>query len=437
MSDSSIFISIAAYREFELVKTIRDAIDRARHADRLKFCICWQHSTEESLGGLELDPRVQIISVPHMESKGVCWARNLIQQQYRGETYAMQIDGHHRFAQDWDARAIKMLEGLKRQPGIRKPVLTGYLPSYDPQRDPEGRNGEVWLYGFDRFEPTGVVFMRPYVPPIEPKEPVPSRFWSAHFSFSDGCFNEEVTIDPHGYFHAEEIGTGVRAWTMGYDFFTPHETLAWHEYSRKGRTCHWDDHSDWGIKNAAAIARYRAMFGIDGTPVRNFDPYGFGVERSFEQFERFAGICFADRAVDQDTIDNVPPPSSLAHASRSVWRNELQRSHSRDILIDRSLMEDEDPTIFFGFFANAADGTELYRLDMDRQGIEECLASQVGPHISVLMAFFSKQLPVRWTAWKGSGRRGWLDRVDGEWPAPNGPELLQNEAELDQSLTNV
>ena len=90
-------------------------------------------------------------------------------------------------------------------------------------------------------------------------------------------------------------------------------------------------------------------------------------------------------------------------------------------------MEDEDPTIFFGLFANAADGTELYRLDLDRQGIEECLTLQMGSHISVLMAFFSKQLPVRWTAWKGSKRRGWLDRIDGEWPAPSGPELSQGQ----------
>jgi hypothetical protein len=169
----------------------------------------------------------------------------------------------------------------------------------------------------------------------------------------------------------------------------------------------------------------------------NFDPYSFGVERSLDQFERFAGICFADRSVDQDTINNVPPPSALAHTSRSVWRNELLRSHSRDISIDRSLMVDDDPTIFFGFFANAADGTELYRMDMDRQGIEECLASQAGQEISVLMAFFSKKLPARWTAWKGSERRGWLDRVDGEWPAPNGPELFQNQTVLDQSLTDV
>jgi hypothetical protein len=437
MSEPSIFISIAAYREFELVKTVRDAMARASYPDRLQFCICWQRAPEESLDGLDRDPRFQVIDVPYMESHGVCWARNLIQRQYRGQTYALQIDGHHRFAQDWDVRMIRMLEGLKQRPGVIKPMLTGYLPSYEPNRDPEGRNSGIWLYGFDRFEPSGVVFMRPYTPAVAPTEPVVSRFWSAHFSFSDGCFNEEVMADPHGYFHAEEIGTAVRAWTLGYDFFTPHETLAWHEYSRKGRECHWDDHSDWGTRNACAIARYRALLGVDGTSMRDFAPYGFGTERSFEQFERFAGICFEDRSVDRAVIDHLPAPSPLAHAPRSVWRGLLLRSHSRDICLDRSFLEDHDPTLFLALFATAADGAELYRIDLSRARIDEYLATQTGDHISILMAFFSRQLPVRWTSWLGSAQRGWLDRVDGDWPPPDGPTLIQNEDAMNQLASSL
>ncbi len=435
MSEPSIFISIAAYREFELVKTARDCMAQAEFADRLHFCICWQHGPDESLDGLELDPRVEIIDVPHMESKGVCWARNLIQQRYRGQTYALQMDGHHRFVRNWDTRLIAMLEGLRRRAGVTKPVLTGYLPSYDPHRDPEGRDGEIWLYGFDRIEPEGVVFMRPYTAETKPAEPVPSRFWSAHFSFSDGHFHEQVRVDPSGYFHAEEISTGVRAWTMGYDFFTPHETVAWHEYSRKGRVCHWDEHSDWGRRHARAVARYRAQFGIDGVRVRDFPPYGFGTERSLEQYERFAGICFADRSVDPAVIRHVPPPSALAHAPRSVWRGELLRSHSRDVFVERALLEDPDPTLFLALFASAADGTELYRKDLDRGRIDEVLAQSTGEHLFLLLSFFSKQSPVRWTTWVGSGVRGWLGRNDHEWPAVGGPMLEENNEHESDSET--
>ena len=269
---ATLFISIAAYREFELVNTVRDAIRQAASPGRPRFCICWQHSADESLDGLENDPRVDIIEVPHDRGQGVCWARNRIQQRYRGETYSLQIDGHHRFSQDWDQTLIDMLETL-RAGGVAKPVLTGYLPAYDPDNDPAGRVQTPWFLGFDRFEPAGVVFMRPYTLPEPAGAPVATPFWSAHFSFSDGCFNTEVAIDPHGYFHSEEIGTAVRAWTSGYDFHTPHRVVLWHEYTRKRRICHWQDHDNWGRRNARGIARYRALVGVDDSPRVDLVPY--------------------------------------------------------------------------------------------------------------------------------------------------------------------
>lgn len=103
------------------------------------------------------------------------------------------------------------------------------------------------------------------------------------------------------------------------------------------------------------------------------------------------------------------------------------RSHSRDICVDRSLLEDPDPTLFLALFATAADGAELYRMDSNRARIDEYLATQTGSHIFILMSFFSRQLPIRWTSWLGSAQRGWLKRVDGDWPPPGGPTLIENE----------
>src|SRR5262249_46072261 len=156
---------------------------------------------------------------------------------------------------------IEMMEGL-RHDGVPKPILTGYVPSFDPWNDPYGRCRDVWALGLDRFESGGVVFMRPFVPPRPATAPMPCRFWSAHFRFAPGSFKEEVVVDPGAYFHSEEIVMGVRAWTHGYDLFNPHETILWHEYSRKGRICHWDDHSDWGTRNGKAIEQYRRQFGV-------------------------------------------------------------------------------------------------------------------------------------------------------------------------------
>src|SRR5579862_3283703 len=74
----TIFISVAAYREFDLVNTLRDCLAQADDAARLRICLCWQHADGDSLEGVESDPRVTVIDVPYAESRGVCWARNLI-----------------------------------------------------------------------------------------------------------------------------------------------------------------------------------------------------------------------------------------------------------------------------------------------------------------------------------------------------------------------
>jgi len=417
----TIFISVAAYREFDLVHTLRDCLAQAEDANRLHICICWQHTDSDSLDGLEADPRVDIIDVPHTESRGVCWARNLIQQHYAGEAYTLQIDGHHRFAPQWDCKLIDMLERLRHE-GVAKPILTGYVPAFEPWNDPDGRTHAVWGTGIDRFEPAGVVFMRPFVPPTVPRQPMPCRFWSAHFSFTLGRFNEEVVIDPNGYFHAEEIVTGVRAWTHSYDMFNPHETILWHEYSRKGRICHWDDHSDWGTRHGKAIDRYRRQFGLDGTARVDFAPYGFGTERSFRAYERFAGVEFATRGVQRATINNKFPPDPLEKASEEEWQQQLLTSHCIDLCIERRRLEFADCHMW-GVFANAEDGTELFREDYLRARFEPILSSQRGDHVQFFIAFFARRQPHTWTVWPHSTKRGWLDRIDGVWtrPAPSPP----------------
>ncbi|MGE0521076.1 MAG: GlcNAc-transferase family protein [Candidatus Binatia bacterium] len=412
----TIFISIAAYREFDLINTLRDCFAQAADASRLRVCICWQRDAADSLAEFESDPRVDIIDVPYQESRGVCWARHLIQQRYGGETYALQIDGHHRFAPEWDRKLIDMVEQLRHQ-GVPKPILTGYVPGFDPWDDPNGRCQDVWGLGLDRFETGGVVFMRPFVPPARPTAPIPCRFWSAHFSFSLGRFNEEVVIDPSGYFHGEEIVMCVRAWTHGYDLFTPHETILWHEYSRKGRICHWNDHSDWGLRNARAINLYRRQFGVDGTPRDVFERYGFGTERSLEEYERFAGIEFATRGVQRYTLANGTPPDPLQHASEDEWRAQLLTSHCADLCIERARLEFDDLHMW-GVFANAEDGTELFREDYLRPRYEPILSSQNGDHIGFFIAFFDRRQPHTWTVWPHSARRGWLDRIVGAWPRP-------------------
>ena len=60
----TIFISIASYRDPELIPTIQDCITNSKNPDRLRFGICWQHDDTESLNYYKDDPRFIIIDVP-------------------------------------------------------------------------------------------------------------------------------------------------------------------------------------------------------------------------------------------------------------------------------------------------------------------------------------------------------------------------------------
>ena len=134
------------------------------------------------------DKRFKIIDIHYLESQGVCWARNLLQKQYDGEKYTLQLDSHHRFAKNWDTELISMLKWLQKEQGSKKPLITGYLPSYNPEKDPEERVQQPWKLDFDRFLPEGAVFPKPsgIDHSEELKAPIPARFYGAHFAFTIG-----------------------------------------------------------------------------------------------------------------------------------------------------------------------------------------------------------------------------------------------------------
>ena len=218
-----IFTQIASYRDPQLIPTIKNMLENAKNPENIRFGIARQFNEEDKFDDLseyEKDSRFRVLNIPYTESKGVCWARNLTQELYEDEEYTMQIDSHMRFEKDWDESLINMLKELQSK-GYKKPLLTSYVSSFDPDNDPQGRVRVPWRMAFDRFIPEGAVFFLPEtIPGWETlTEPVPSRFYSAHFCFTLGQFSKEVRHDPEFYFHGEEISIAVRAYTHGYDYF--------------------------------------------------------------------------------------------------------------------------------------------------------------------------------------------------------------------------
>lgn len=410
----TIFIQIASYRDPELKATIKDCLEKAKYPENLVFCIAWQFSPEDEWDNLDEyreDPRFKIIEIYHKESKGACWARNKIQQCYNNETYTLQLDSHHRFVQDWDDVLIKMYKQLQKK-GHNKPLLTGYIPSYNPQNDPAERIQIPWKMNFDRFIPEGAVFFLPASIDNfqELTEPIPARFYSAHFAFTTGKFCLEVPHDPEYYFHGEEISIGVRAFTHGYDLFHPHRVVAWHEYTRRGRTKQWDDDKEWVQKNNHAHSRNRKLFEMDGE-VRDIDfgIYGFGTERTLEDYERYAGLSFKKRAIQRYTLENNIAPNP------PLYGEEFEKSflsifkHCIDVGYDRV---PEDDYEFWVVACHLNDETTLYRRDLQPHEIR-ALKNDPDGYCKVWVEFQTDHKPNYWVVWPYSKSKGWCERLTG------------------------
>ena len=414
MGNNKIFIQIASYRDPQLVPTIKDCIKNAKKPENLVFSIAWQRSKEDEWDNLDEfsnDKRFKIIDINYEDSKGACWARNQLQQQYNGEEYTIQLDSHHRFAENWDEDCIKMIKQLQKK-GHKKPLLTGYVSSFDPDNDPAGRIQAPWKMNFDRFIPEGAVFFLPAtIDDYQQRtEPVPARFYSAHFCFTLGSFVKEVPHDPEYYFHGEEISIAVRAYTWGYDLFHPHKTVVWHEYTRKGRKKQWDDDKQWVTKNVSCHKRNRKLFEMDGE-VKDIDfgVYDFGKERTLEDYERYAGISFKKRAVQKYTVDNNLAPNPPLYGDEFNGSFLSIFKHCIDVTYDR--VPENDYDFWVVAFHDEKDET-IFRKDADLDEIRR-LKSDPDGYCKIWREFTVETKPKYWVVWPHSESKGWSERITG------------------------
>jgi len=452
---NTIFVQIASYRDPQLIPTLNDLIEKAKNPENIRVVVCWQHGDDESVehfldngytldsvlgthenhefGRIRLNKNsaiVELLDIHYFDTQGACWARNTIQQYYDGEKYTLQLDSHHRFVDNWDVILIEMLEGLRYK--SKKPLLTAYVPSFDPDNDPAARVQHPWKMNFDRFIPEGAVFFIPATIDEwqELTEPVLARFYSAHFAFADGSFAEEVQHHPGYFFHSEESSISARAFTHGYDLYHPHKVICWHEYTRKNRVHVWDasEHSaeskrngkikkHWVERNDECHKLNRILFGMDGEDPNQIDfgKYGFGTERSLRDYEIYAGICFKKRAVTQETLDKVYPTLEYdTSISDEEFYSKLTRSndirilvHLNELKVDDAIPDDFD---FFYVGAHDADGNEIHRKDWVQPDIDYYI-NETQEWIDKRFIFLANAIPDTYTIWPHSKSKGWLNKI--------------------------
>jgi len=419
----TIFISIASYRDKELVPTIKDCLNQAQYPDRLRFTICWQHSKEDKWDNLDEfknDRRFNIIDIDYKDSRGACWARHHIQKFYNNETYSLQLDSHHRFIKNWDEECIKMYKLAIKQ-GYPKPLLTTYIGSYFPEKDPKGREEGVWYLCFDRIAPEGPLHTKPHT--LEGWEtlegPVPNRFFSGHFAFTDGKFQETVLYDPALYFHGEEITMAVRAYTHGYDLLCPHKPLAYHYYERNDGQKHWADH-DFDLRDKVSFSRVRTLLGV-GKPkcrpcvLKQLEPYALGKERSIVEYETYAGIDFTTRRVQKHTLDHLHPPNPTKFDSVSDYGESFLKYNNFIVDVHSSHFNEDDYEYCVVSFEGKEPEQVIFREDMDGKELLKEIDKAKGGFINIRKEFYG-EVPYKVVVWPYSKKNGFVERYEHIFP---------------------
>jgi hypothetical protein len=406
----TIFIHLPAYRDPELVPTIKDALKNAKYPKRIHFGICRQYHPDDKFDDLtefKGDKRFNIYECLYTEAKGLPWARAVINEQLMGkQDYILQLDSHHRFAQDWDMTLIEMHNQREKQ-GY-KPILAAYLPLYTPFNDPEGRSMEPWQQQFACFYPHGTIFIRPSLLHgwKDMTEPPFSRFLSGHFCFARTEWAREVKHDPDIYFSGEEINLTVRSYTHGYDMFHPHKLVVWHSTMREERSgmLKWDDDAklgvDWWNRQNIARAKIRQLFRVEDNGY-DLTGYDLGTARTIEDYEIYAGVNFKTRSVQKYTLDNQYPPNQIDSPwSKSFYhlvtihKNELPANDYASILV---AFDDENG---IGVHTKTIEGHQL-----------ESFMNGTPIHYEEFFPYFDKD-PKRMVAWAYSKERGWAERIE-------------------------
>jgi hypothetical protein len=232
---ASIFVQIAAYRDFEISPTILDAIKKSSGNHQINFGvhICYLEDNEVDILPLQ---NVKYATSKAPENIGLGIGRALAHQFYNGEDYYLQCDSHTRFIENWDE--VILHSALNYQiDGISKPLLTMYPANYwyptttakyiktdfIPQA-PLGLTNISFHENPDQFRQTRIP-LQTAMPIGDGNVMVKSVSGGSIFTVGDFLpFNTDIA------FYGEEIWLAARAYTHGFDMLIPKQQYMYHLY---------------------------------------------------------------------------------------------------------------------------------------------------------------------------------------------------------------
>ena len=313
-----IFVSIASYRDKELIKTVNSCLSKAKYPENIKIGICWQYDEEEDITVFDNNPQISSYKVYWKDVEGsVCWARSIIQQKlFNDEEYYFQIDSHTLFAQDWDEILINMYRELPTDKAV---ISVGPPYYYDETAEgalpPEPWDKNIETIGDIKYETVikkqkldsfnNGFYMYGFLPAEDISNPIPARHISAALLFTTGKWVREVPYDPNLYFHGEEGSLAIRSFTNGYDIYNPNKFVIWHsKYRFSDRKRHWNTFNEQ-VVSKMQITNNQKYQKIIRNEIEGI--HGLGTKRNLEDWKNYSGIDFINDIASDDAYKGITP----------------------------------------------------------------------------------------------------------------------------------
>jgi len=444
---ATIFISIASYRDPQLIPTLKDMLRHASHPENLRIAVCWQDDEDLSLftrhgftlmgsrhvGGHEAfifsfqQARVELIKVHYYDSQGACWARSLAESLYEETDYFLQIDSHCRFIVGWDREMIVILNQLEAKSS--RPVLSSYPPAFVPGENEEAsKKHYVSRLIFREFNEQGLPMFSST--PFNASEPIRGSYLAGGFIFTRSVFLKEIPNDPQIFFAGEEIAMTVRAFSHGYDIYHPHKPLLWHYYQRKENKKVWGDHTNqakeqgaveqaWWERDFSSKKRVRTLLGLEEDSDEGLASFGLGKTRTLRQFEYQVGICLKNSTVLPEVMSGEKvnffsePP-----ADYDEWLRRQYAWYKNTLTISQADYEADNKDMTALHLSIYNQQNELFhKLKLNCSEIRELRKKSASEDISLTVQFktssLSKPTTIRLCAW--SDKSGWGNVTEKKW----------------------
>jgi len=291
-----IFISIACYRDTQVIPTVENAYNNAKYKNNLVFGIYAQMSENDSVLKFECpEKQIRLLIHPHTNARGPVYARYIIYNRlYKNEKYYLQIDSHTRFVKNWDEQLINMLKSLRENC-----VISTYPVGYSLKTEQLMKTDKVNIIKLKKIKNGVPVF---YSIPEKLEKPKRNLFWAAGFSFCYGVIFKIVPFDPNlkNIFWGEEFLMSLRFYTNGIKVYIPDKNIIYTLWDRNYRPTFWElrdiDQKRFDMHGLISFLRlckiselYQSKL-IEGKVFKDIEKYGVGKKKTVEDYLVISGI---------------------------------------------------------------------------------------------------------------------------------------------------